>query len=64
MLAAWVHGRAWLWPQSVGAGSRKRGYVEGLKRTLALYVLVAAILLVAAVYEAIEVIWLVKAKGA
>jgi hypothetical protein len=62
MLAAWIHGRAWLWPASVGAEGRSRSYVEGLKRTAALYILVAAILLVAAVYESIEVIWFVKAK--
>ena len=52
MLAAWVQGRAFLSPQSVGAADRGQGYLAGLKRALHLYVLVALVLAVAAVYEA------------
>ncbi len=59
MLAAYVHGRAFLWPKSAGVEGHGRGYVEGLKRGLRLYLLVTLLLLVAAVYEALEVILLV-----
>ena len=64
MLAAYVHGRAFLWPQSVDATSRRQGYVIGVKRSLRMYVLVVLVLAVAAVYEALEVILLIKLAGA
>jgi hypothetical protein len=57
MLAAWLHGRAFLLPKSAGADGHWHGYVEGLKQTGKIYFLVVLILLAAAVYEAIEVIW-------
>ncbi|HEX6384504.1 MAG TPA: hypothetical protein VF177_07530 [Anaerolineae bacterium] len=53
MLAAVVQGQAFLWPASVGATSRKQGYLMGLKRTAFLYLLVVLVLAVAAVYEAV-----------
>jgi hypothetical protein len=56
MLAAWVQGRAFLSPQSVGAADRGQGYVLGIKRALRLYLLVALVLAVAAVYEAVVAI--------
>ncbi len=59
MLAAYVQARAFLWPGRVGVKGHGRGYLEGLKRTGLLYVLVAALLAVAAIYEALEVIYLV-----
>lgn len=59
MLAAYVHGRAFLWPKSAGVEGHGRGYVEGLRRRARLYLLVILLLLVAAVYEALEVILLV-----
>jgi hypothetical protein len=52
MLAAWVQGRAFLSPQSVGAADRGQGYVLGIKRALRLYLLVGLALAIAAVYEA------------
>lgn len=58
MLAAYVHGKALLFPRTVGAESRLIAYVEGLKRTGWLYILVVVMLAVAAVYEALEVIYL------
>jgi hypothetical protein len=58
MLAVWLHGRAFLWPKSVGLESNLGGYVEGLKRTGQLYLLVTIVLAVAAVYEGLEVIYL------
>jgi hypothetical protein len=60
MLGAWVQGRAFLWPASSGAASHWRGYLEGLKRTGTLYVLITLILALAAVYEVIEVVILIE----
>ena len=59
MLAAWVLGRAFVSPSSVGAASWGAGYVRGLKDAGSVFLLVAAVLAVAAVYEALEVIYLV-----
>ncbi len=56
MLAAWVQGQAFLSPQSVGAADRGQGYLIGIKRALHVYVLVALVLAVAAIYEAMIVI--------
>jgi len=58
LLAVYVQGRAFLWPGSVGMDGHWRGYVEGLKRTGWLYTLVILVLLAAAIYEALEVIFL------
>ncbi len=55
MLAAYVQGRAFLWPHSVGASTRRQGYGVGVKRSARLYVLVVLLLAVAAIYEALEV---------
>lgn len=59
MLASYVQGIAFLSPQGVGVESHRQGYLEGAKRTGRLYVLVAIVLAVAAVYEAVEVIAMV-----
>lgn len=56
MLAAYVQGRAFLWPRSVGAATRRQGYGVGVKRSARVYLLVVLLLAVAAVYEALEVI--------
>lgn len=56
MLAAYIHGRAFLWPHTVGEADHGRGYVIGLKRSLRLYWAVVILLAVAAIYEALEVI--------
>ena len=58
MLAVWVHGVALFRPESVGATGHWAGYLEGLRKTARLYLLVAGLLLVAAVYEALEVIFI------
>ncbi len=59
MLGAWILGRAFVSPQSVGALSRKEGYLRGLRNGASVYLLVAIVLAVAAVYEVLEVIYLV-----
>jgi len=58
LLAVYVQGRAFLQPGSVGVEGHWAGYIEGLKRTGWLYSLVVLLLLVAAIYEALEVIFL------
>ena len=58
LLAVYVQGKAFLWPESAGVVGHWQGYVEGLKRTGWLYCLVILLLLVAAIYEALEVIFL------
>ena len=59
MLAAYVQGMAFVRPKSIGAKTHGRGYWEGLKRSARIYVLVAIVLLVAAVVEAVSVIYIV-----
>jgi len=59
MLGAYVLGKAFVSPSSVGVQRRRDGYVTGLKQEARVYVLVAIVLAVAAVYEALEVIYLV-----
>jgi hypothetical protein len=66
MLGAYIYGRTFLFPRSAGlcppdAGalpSRWQGYKFGTARAMQLYPLVAAVLLVAAIYEAVLVIFL------
>ncbi len=65
MLAVYVQGKAFLWPDSVGAANRSQGYVTGLKLSARLYLLVVLVLAVAAIYEALEVTIMVRlASGA
>lgn len=63
LFAAYLQGRAFLRPQSVGLESRGQGYLEGLKRTGKIYVLVILTLAIAAIYEVIEVVLMTKLPG-
>ena len=60
LLAVYIQGRAFLWPQSVGSESRIKGYLEGLKRTGKIYLLVILTLVIAAIYEVLEVVIMAK----
>ena len=60
MLAAYIQGRAFLRPRTVGLEKHINGYLEGLKRAGKIYVLVGLTLLVAAIYEVLEVVILIK----
>jgi hypothetical protein len=51
LFGAYLHGRAFLWPQSVGATGRRQGYWHGLKQQGHIYLLVALVLIIAALYE-------------
>jgi hypothetical protein len=59
LLAAYVAGNAFLRPHSVGAETHAKGHLVGLRQTASLYVLVTLTLAAAAVYEAVEVIYIV-----
>jgi len=59
MLGVYIHGRAFLWPDTAGAASRRQAYLGGVRSALRLYVLVAIVLAVAAIYEAVEVIFII-----
>jgi hypothetical protein len=58
MLAAYQQGLALFRPHMVGAESWRQGIAAGVKRTASLYVLIVVLLAVAAVYEALELIYL------
>lgn len=58
MLAAVLQGNALLSPKTVGEEKRWRGYVAGLKLTGKLYILIAVVLFVAAIYEVLSVVFL------
>jgi hypothetical protein len=60
LFAVYLQGRAFLWPKSVGLETHGQGYVEGLKRTGRMYILVILTLAIAAVYEVLEVILIAK----
>ena len=59
MLAAYAQGMAFLRPKSVGVKTHRQGYWEGVKRSVRLYLLVVVVLLVAALYEAVSVIFFI-----
>jgi hypothetical protein len=64
LLAAYVHGKSFLMPrrsgiEASGVKAYLQGYLLGLKQTAWLYVLVILLLAMAAIYEVLEVIFLV-----
>ncbi len=59
MFGAYLHSMAVLRPATVGADSRWAGYKTGLRRSLEIYPLIALVLMVSAVYEAMLVIWFI-----
>lgn len=63
MLAAYVQGKAFLWPRSAGVATRRQGYGLGVKRSARIYLLVVLVLAVSAVYEALEVIFITRLVG-
>lgn len=63
LFGVYLQGRAFLWPKSAGLETHGQGYVEGLKRTGKIYVLVTLTLAIAAIYEVIEVVLLARFLG-
>lgn len=52
MLGAYLLGRCWIWPRTVGADNRRGGYISGLRQLGWLSLPAAVLLVVGAVYEA------------
>ncbi len=60
LMAAYIQGHAFLWPKTVGLETHVKGYLEGLKRTGKIYLLVILTLAIAAIYEVLEVVIMIK----
>lgn len=58
-LGAYVLGRSWLRPSSIGAANRRQGYVGGLRQIGWLSLLALLLLIIGAVYEAVSVTYLI-----
>lgn len=58
-LAAWIQGRYFLQARRFGYRTRREGYVGGLLATAKLYLVVVALLVIGALYEAVTVIYLI-----
>lgn len=52
LLGAYLLGRHWLFPRTIGAKNRRQGYVRGLQRIGLLALPALALLIVGAVWEA------------
>jgi len=59
MLAAYVQGKCFVLPRSMGATTCGQGYAAGVRLSVKIYRLVVLFLAVSAVYEALEVIYVV-----
>jgi len=59
MLAVYIQGRAFVSPHTVDAATHMQGYRIGLERSFKLYLLIVLLLAASAVYEALEVIYVV-----
>ncbi|VXC08541.1 stage II sporulation protein M [Pseudoclavibacter sp. 8L] len=54
LLGAWLLGRHWLFPRTIGAPTRRRGYLRGLQRMGLLAVPALSLLVIGAIWEAIS----------
>ncbi|MGQ4268073.1 stage II sporulation protein M [Nocardiopsis changdeensis] len=59
MLGAYLLGRAWLCPASVGADTRRQGYLRGLGQLGRLLPPALALFVIGAAYEAFEITYLI-----
>lgn len=59
MFGAYLHGRSWLWPATANAPTRRQGYLHGLSRLGRLWFPALALFAIGAVYEVIEIYFLV-----
>ncbi len=59
MFATYIHWKGVIRPKSIGEERRLKAYFTGIKKTANIYVLVAIVLAIAAIYEAFEVIYIV-----
>jgi hypothetical protein len=58
-LGAYLLGRAWIWPRTVGAENRRQAYVGGLRQLGLLSLPALALLVVFAFYESFSIVYLV-----
>ena len=58
-LGAYIVARSWIRPQTIGADTRRQGYVRGLKQLGRLSIPAMGLLVVGAVYEAFSLIYIV-----
>jgi len=58
-LGAYLLGRAWIWPRTVGAENRRQAYVGGLRQLGVLSLPALALLVVFALYESFSIAYLV-----
>ncbi|QBI55769.1 stage II sporulation protein M [Streptomonospora litoralis] len=58
VLGAYLLGRSWLHPGTVGARNRRQGYLRGLRQVGWMSLPALALFVVGAVYEAVEIIYL------
>ncbi len=59
VFGAYLLGRSWLRPATIGAGNRRQGYLRGLRQVGWLSLLALALLIVGAIYEAFTLRYLV-----
>lgn len=55
MLGAYIHGRALIWPKTIGQTGRWKAFVEGVRQIGMLYLPIMGILLLAMLYGFVEV---------
>lgn len=58
-LGAYLLGRAWIWPRTVGAENRRQAYVRGLRQLGVLSLPALTLLVVFALYESFSIVYLV-----
>jgi hypothetical protein len=58
-LGAYLLGRAWIWPRTVGAENRRQAYGQGVRQLGVLSLPALALLVVFALYESFSVVYLV-----
>lgn len=59
ILGVYLHARAWLWPRTVAADSRRQGYVKGLSQLGRLWLPALLLFVLGAIYEVVEIYFLV-----
>jgi hypothetical protein len=59
VLGAYLLGRSWLWPRTVGAENRRQGYGRGLRQVGWLSLSALVLLVIGAIYEAVTLVYLV-----
>jgi hypothetical protein len=57
LFGSYLHGKAFLWPGSVGAATNREGYKVGFRQMLLVHIWIALVLLIAAIYEVIIVVY-------